>query len=106
MLDQDRKPSDFNQDVTWSFAAGASALIAGLAIRRLMQSQWERATDEPAPLNPGAAHVSWPEALTWAALSGVAVAVARVAVRSGVAELWKRKSAMVHQDWRVDRVSA
>jgi hypothetical protein len=87
-------------NATWSFVAGAAALLAGIGIRRIAAETWEAATDEDVPENPAAPGVGWSDALVWAGISGVAVAVARVVAKRGVAAHWRRKHPQSPRTWR------
>ncbi len=92
----DLRPS---ADASWGLAAGAAAILAGVAVRSLMKQGWRTVRHEEVPNNPASSDVAWGEALTWAALSGVAVAVARLVARRGVAGLWEGRGRSPAERW-------
>ncbi len=70
-------------------AAAASLVVpilADEAARRLARKGYRAWTGENPPRNPGAAGVTWGEALVWTALAGALGGVARMATRKLLAE--------------------
>lgn len=78
------------EERAWNLVALGSTVLAGIAVRQLLQSSWETVTKEEPPTNPAAVSVSWAEALTWATAVGAAVGAARVLAERGAAAGWKK----------------
>lgn len=79
-----------DDDRAWSMVAMASAVLAGVAIRNLLETGWEAVKHEEPPENPAARSVDWGEALAWTVASGVAVGVGRMLAQRGAAAGWKK----------------
>lgn len=58
-----------------------SAVLAGLAARKLLAGLYERRRDGSPPEDPSDEGTQWREALVWAALSGMVVGVSRMVGR-------------------------
>lgn len=76
----------------WRLFGGLSAVLAGLAARKLLAKTWTKATGRTPPMNPAAPGTSWPEAVGWAAASGVAMGVARLLATRKAAATWAKVS--------------
>jgi hypothetical protein len=78
--------------VEWRLFGGLSAVLAGLAARRLLATVWTRVTGKTPPTNPASPSTTWPEAVGWAAASGVAMGVARLLATRKAAATWAKRS--------------
>lgn len=76
----------------WRLFGGLSAVLAGLAARKLLATVWTKLTGKNPPSNPAAPGTSWPEAVGWAAASGVAIGVARLLATRKAAATWAKRS--------------
>ncbi len=78
--------------LAWRLLGGLSAVLGGLAARKLLTTIWTRATGKAPPINPVSPSTTWPEAVGWAAASGVAMGVARMLATRKAAETWAKAS--------------
>ena len=78
------------EERAWDLVALGSTVLAGIAVRQLVQTSWEIVTREEPPTNPADSSVGWGEALTWATAVGAAVGAARVLAERGAAAGWKK----------------
>jgi hypothetical protein len=74
----------------WHLVALASAGLAAVAVRNLLEVGWEWVKAEEPPQNPAARSTGWPEALAWTAASGIAIGLARLLAQRGAAAGWKK----------------
>lgn len=79
-------------EMGWRLVGGLSAVLAGLAARRLLTTLWTRLTGRTPPMNPASPSTTWPEAVGWAAASGVAMGVARLLATRVAASTWAKAS--------------
>lgn len=79
-------------EMGWRIFGGLSAVLAGLAARKLLTTVWTRLAGRPPPMNPAAPGTTWPEAVGWAAASGVAMGVARLLATRKAAATWAKRS--------------
>lgn len=84
--------SESSDKAKWRLFGGLSAVLAGLAARKLLATAWTRATGKTPPTNPAASGTSWPEAVGWAAASGVVMGVARLVATRKAAATWAKRS--------------
>src|SRR4028119_850772 len=78
------------KDEIWGLVAAGSAMLAGMAIRSLLNRSWKAIIKKDPPLDPGARDTSWKEALAWTIASSVAVGVAQVIARRGAETIWEQ----------------
>ncbi len=76
----------------WKIFGGVSAILAGIAVRKVLTTVWTKVTGRTPPTNPVSPGTSWPEALSWAAASGVAMGVARMLATRQAARTWAKAS--------------
>lgn len=79
-----------DDETAWNLVALASAALAGIAVRNLLEGGWELVKHDEPPENPAARSVDWGEALAWTVASGVAVGVGRLLAKRGAAAGWKK----------------
>lgn len=79
-----------DEDRAWNMVALVSAGLAGIAVRNLLESGWEKMKRDEPPQNPAARSVDWGEALSWTVATGVAVGVGRLLAQRGAAAGWKK----------------
>jgi len=69
-----------------------SAILAGVAAKKVLTAAWVKGTGEDPPANPESPDTTWPQAVGWAVASGAAIGLARMlAARKAAA--YYRKSA-------------
>lgn len=78
------------EETMWNVVALASAAVAGIAVRNLLETGWGALRQDEPPENPAARSVGWSEALAWTVATGVAVGVGRLLAQRGAAAGWKR----------------
>jgi hypothetical protein len=70
--------------------AMATAALAGLAVRRALDTGWQLVQEESPPENPAAKRVSWRQALAWTVATSVAVSVVQLVAERGAAAGWRK----------------
>ncbi len=74
------------KQLTWMAVGGASAMLAGMAMERILNTGWRYfADDDPPDSDSG-----WPSALAWTALSAAAVGAAQLVGKNGAGLGWQR----------------
>jgi hypothetical protein len=76
----------------WTVMATGSALVAGIAAKKILQLVWTKSTGKAPPSNPESPTTNWAEAVGWAVLSGVVYGVARLIATRQAAEYYKRST--------------
>lgn len=79
-----------DDDRAWSMVAVASAALAAVATRNILEAVWEKVNRREPPKNPAARSTDWSEAILWTVASGVAVGVMRLLAQRGAAAGWKK----------------
>ena len=78
--------------LAWKVMATGSALVAGIAARKVLEVAWEKSTGRLPPRNPESPDTTWAEAVGWAVLSGVVYALARLVATRQAAGYYKRST--------------
>lgn len=78
------------EKTAWKIAGTGSAIIAGIAVRKVLMAIWKKAKHADPPSNPASRDTQWIEALTWSAATGVGVGVARMVAARGMAGAWEK----------------
>lgn len=79
------------QQPAWKLVSTMSGVIGTMVARKLLQSLWPAADDEPGPpFNPADRRVRWTTALEWAIAAGVGAGVARLVGERLAAAGWER----------------
>ena len=76
----------------WKVFGGLSAVLAGVAARKVLTTVWIKTTCKNPPVNPASAQTTWAEAVGWAALSGTVYGLARVVAQRKAADTWRKAS--------------
>jgi Protein of unknown function (DUF4235) len=76
----------------WRVIGLGSAIVAGIAARKVLTSTWKLAVGDTPPVNPEAPDTSMKEAAAWAVASGAAVGLARMLVTKKAADYWRRST--------------
>lgn len=67
-----------NSSFGWRLLGGLSAILAGIAARKVLTKGWQAATGNNPPANPAAPGTQWREAIPFALASGAAMGLARM----------------------------
>jgi hypothetical protein len=78
------------EDRAWGLVAMATAALAGLAVRRALNTGWQLVQEEEPPENPASRHVTWRQALAWTVATSVAVSVVQLVAQRGAAAGWHK----------------
>jgi hypothetical protein len=76
----------------WRIFGGLSAVLAGIAVRKLLGKGWQTTTGDLPPANPAAPGTRWPEAVGWALASGAAMGVARMLATRKAADYYRKST--------------
>ena len=76
----------------WNVMATGSAVVAGIAAKKLLEMAWTKSTGKAPPRNPANPKTTWAEAVGWAVVSGVVYALARLIATREAAEYYKRST--------------
>ena len=81
-----------NSSKGWTVFGGLSAILAGIAARKLLVKAWELATGKEPPANPAAPGTEWREAIPFAVASGAVVGLARMLATRRAAGYYRRST--------------
>jgi hypothetical protein len=81
-----------NPSIGWRLVGAASALLAGLAARRLMVTVWRVVSGDNPPANPAAPDTRWREAIPYALASGAAMGLARMLATRKAADYYRKST--------------
>lgn len=76
----------------WKVLATGSALVAGIAAKKILETAWEKSTGKTPPRNPESPETTWAEAAGWAVLSGVVYGLARLVATRQAAKYYRRST--------------
>ncbi|MDQ1615592.1 MAG: hypothetical protein QOJ60_1531 [Actinomycetota bacterium] len=76
----------------WRLFGGLSAVLGGIAARKILVAAWQKSTGKEPPMNPASPTTSWPEAIGWALASGAAMGVARMLATRKAAGYYQRSA--------------
>jgi hypothetical protein len=69
-----------------------SAVLAGIAARKVMTAAWRKGTGGDPPANPESPDTTWAQAVAWALASGAAIGLARMLAARKAADFYRRSS--------------
>ena len=81
-----------NASLGWRVLGGVSAILAGLAARKLLVTTWRRTTGDNPPANPAAPGTDWRKAIVYAVVSGAAMGLARMLATRKAAEYYAKST--------------
>lgn len=81
-----------NPSIGWRLFGTASAVLAGIAARKLMVRGWRAATGNNPPANPAAPGTQWREAIPYALASGAAMGLARMLATRKAAGYYRKST--------------
>lgn len=76
----------------WRIFGTASAVMAGIAARKVLVKGWQLTVRDDPPANPQAPDTSWPEAIGWAIASGALMGLARMLATRKAADYYRRST--------------
>ena len=79
-------------ELGWKVLGGLTAVVAGLAARKAVETGWRLVAGKEPPKNPESPRNTWTDAAGWAVLSGMAVALARLVATRKAAEVYAKAS--------------
>jgi hypothetical protein len=78
--------------MVWRIFGTVSAIMAGLAARKVLVKGWKLAVRDDPPTNPQAPGTSWPEAIGWALASGAFMGLARMLATRKAASYYQKST--------------
>lgn len=78
--------------LAWKIMATGTALVAGVAAQKLVQTAWVKGTGNAPPRNPESPDTTWAEAVSWAVFSGVVYGLARLLATRKLADYWQKST--------------
>jgi hypothetical protein len=69
-----------------------SAILAGIAARKVLTAAWRKGTGDDPPANPESPDTTWAQAVAWALASGAAIGLARMLATRKAAEYYRKSS--------------
>ena len=81
-----------NPSIGWRVLGTASAVLAGIAARKLIVRGWRVVTGDNPPANPAAPGTRWREAIPYALASGAAMGLARMLATRKAAGYYRRST--------------
>lgn len=81
-----------NTSMGWRLLGGLSAILAGIAARKLMAKGWKATTGNAPPANPAAPGTRWREAIPFAMASGAAMGLARMLATRKAAGYYRKST--------------
>jgi hypothetical protein len=81
-----------NPSLGWRLLGGLSAVLAGLAVRKVLTKGWSAATGHDPPANPAAPGTEWREAIPFAIASGAAMGLARMLATRKAAGYYRKST--------------
>lgn len=80
----------WNEERAWSLVALASGALAGLAVRRTLETGWQLVQHDEPPENPASRRVGWGRALAWTVATSVAMGLGQLVAQRGAAAGWQK----------------
>jgi hypothetical protein len=77
---------------SWKLFGGLSAVLAGIATRKVLVKAWRGVTGDDPPANPAAPGTKWPEAIAFAVVSGAAMGLGRMLATRKAAGYYRRST--------------
>lgn len=78
--------------LVWKVVGTGSAIMAGIAAKKVITTAWTKGTGHAPPANPESPDTTWQEALAWALASGAVIGVARMLAARKAANFYKRST--------------
>jgi hypothetical protein len=84
--------------MVWRIFGGLSAILAGLAVRKVLVKGWHLATGNEPPSNPAHPETRLPHAIAWALVTGALVGLARMLATRKAADYYRRSAGHLPAD--------
>jgi hypothetical protein len=81
--------SDRRRQLAWKGVSTLSAVLGGIATRKLLEIGWSTVKSSDPPGNPADRRVSWSQAVQWAIATGVGVGIGRLVSERLAATGWE-----------------
>jgi hypothetical protein len=81
-----------NSSMGWRLLGGISAVLAGIAARKVMVTGWRASTGSNPPANPAAPGTRWREAIPYAVASGAVMGLARMVATRKAASYYAKST--------------
>ncbi len=81
-----------NPSIGWRLLGGLSAVLAGVAARKVLTKGWSATTGNSPPANPAAPGTRWREAIPFAIASGAAMGLARMLATRKAAGYYRKST--------------
>ncbi len=81
-----------NTSFGWRILGGISAVLAGIATRKVLTKGWRATTGNNPPANPAAPGTQWREAIPFALASGAALGLARMLATRKAAGYYRKST--------------
>jgi Protein of unknown function (DUF4235) len=81
-----------NPSIGWRLLGGVSAMLAGIAARKVLVAGWRRTTGTNPPANPAAPGTDWREAIPYALASGALMGLARMIATRKAASYYRKST--------------
>ena len=81
-----------NPSIGWRLLGGLSAVLAGIAARKLLTTGWQKTTGHNPPANPAAPGTEWREAIPFAIASGALMGLARMLATRKAAGYYRKST--------------
>ncbi|MFZ5871928.1 MAG: DUF4235 domain-containing protein [Actinomycetota bacterium] len=78
--------------MVWKVMGLGSAILAGVAARKVLTTAWRKGTGEDPPANPESPDTTWGQAIAWALASGAAIGLARMLATRKAADYYRKSS--------------
>lgn len=78
--------------MAWKVMGLGSAILAGVAARKVLTTAWRKGTGEDPPANPESPDTTWGQAIAWALASGAAIGLARMLATRKAADYYRKSS--------------
>ena len=76
----------------WKVLGTGSAVLSGVAARKVITTAWRKGTGHPPPVNPESPNTAWIEAVSWAVASGALIGVARMLAARKAADYYLKST--------------
>lgn len=85
----DLHDDDRRRQLAWKAASTLSAVLGGIATRKVLSAVWSTAKSSEPPGNPADRRVAWGQAVQWAVATGVGVGLGRLVSQRLAAAGWE-----------------